>query len=130
MGYVVYVPVLLPQRWNGCNEATTLSQGTDCCPRPPALSGPQCGHRAKTSPRREEGLRSNPEYQDRAFLVAQLVKNPPAVMGDLGSTLGWEDDFGEGKITLSSIPGWSPWGHRESDLTDDWCKNKTQQISW
>ena len=43
------------------------------------------------------------------FLVAQLVKNPPA-MQDLVWFLGWEDPLEEGMATHSSILGWRiPW---------------------
>ena len=47
---------------------------------------------------------------ERASLVAQIVKNPPA-MGVTGvRTLGWEDPLEMGKATDSSILAWRiPW---------------------
>ena len=51
-----------------------------------------------------------------AFIVAQLVKNLPAMAGDLGSipglgrSLGWEDPLEKGKTTHFSILAWRiPW---------------------
>ena len=38
-----------------------------------------------------------------ASLVAQLVKNPPAMQGTLVRFLGWEDPLEKGKATHSSI---------------------------
>ena len=40
----------------------------------------------------------------RAYLVAQLVKNPSAMCG--GSGLDWEDPLEKGKATHSSILAW------------------------
>ena len=43
-------------------------------------------------------------------LVAQLVKNPPAMQETLVQLLGWEDSLEEGIETLSSILAWRiPW---------------------
>ena len=69
-----------------------------------------------------------------ASLVAQLVKNPPA-MGESGPwSLGWEDPLEKGKSTHSSILAWripwtvySPWSCKESDTPERlslslwWC---------
>ena len=64
-----------------------------------------------------------------ASLVAQMVKNPPAMWETWVQSLGWEDPLEEGMATYSSIlglenpqgqrnlVGWSPWGHEESDTT-------------
>ena len=62
----------------------------------------------------------------RAFLVAQLVKNPPAMRETLVRSLGWEDPLEKGKATHSSIRAWripwtvqsSPWGCKETDTTE------------
>ena len=60
-----------------------------------------------------------------ASLVAQLVKNLPAVCKTWVQSLGWEDPLKKGKATHSSILAWrihglySPWGRKESDTTDD-----------
>ena len=46
----------------------------------------------------------------RASLVAQLVKNPPAVRETWVRSLRWEDPLEKGKATHSSIPAWRiPW---------------------
>ena len=45
-----------------------------------------------------------------AFLVAQLVKNPPAMRETWVQSLGWEDPLEKGKATHSSILAWRiPW---------------------
>ena len=45
-----------------------------------------------------------------ASLVAQLVKNPPAVRETWVWSLGWEDPLEKGKATHSSILAWRiPW---------------------
>ena len=41
-----------------------------------------------------------------ASLVAQLVKNPPAMQETWVRSLGWEDPLEEGKATHSSILAW------------------------
>ena len=58
-----------------------------------------------------------------ASLVAQLVKNLPAMRGTWVQFLGWEDPLEKGKATHSSILAWripwtSPWGCKESDMTE------------
>ena len=46
----------------------------------------------------------------RASLVAQLVKNPPAMQETWVWSLGWEDPLKKGKATHSSILAWRiPW---------------------
>ena len=42
----------------------------------------------------------------RAPLVAQLVKNPPAMWETWVQSLGWEDAPEKGKATHCSIPAW------------------------
>ena len=45
-----------------------------------------------------------------SFLVAQLVKNPPARQETLVRSLGWEDPLEKGKATHSGIMAWRiPW---------------------
>ena len=41
-----------------------------------------------------------------AFLVAQMVKNPPAMQETWVHSLGWEDPLEEGIATHSSILAW------------------------
>ena len=58
-------------------------------------------------------------------LVAQLVKNPPAMWETWAQSLGWEESLEKGKAAHSSILEdsmdwripWSPWGNKESDTT-------------
>ena len=45
-----------------------------------------------------------------ASLVAQLVKNPPAMQKTWVRSLGWEDPLEKGKATHSNILAWRiPW---------------------
>ena len=45
-----------------------------------------------------------------SYLVAQLVKNLPAVWETWVQSLGWEDPLKKGKATHSSIHTWGiPW---------------------
>ena len=45
-----------------------------------------------------------------ASLVAQVVKNPPAMKETWVRSLGWEDPLKKGKVTHSSILAWRiPW---------------------
>ena len=70
----------------------------------------------------------------RASLVAQLVKNPPAMQETPVHLLGWEDLLEKGQATHSSILPWriyvfslslyiyifiySPWDCKESDMSE------------
>ena len=56
-------------------------------------------------------------------IVAQLVKNLPAMQEIWVQSLSWEDPLEKGKATYSSILAWnsplySPWGRKESDTTE------------
>ena len=59
-----------------------------------------------------------------ASLVAQLVKNLPAVQETWVRSLGWEDPLEKGKLPTSVLwPGefhalYSLWGHKELDTTE------------
>ena len=67
-----------------------------------------------------------------ASQVVLEVKNLPVDAGDvknMGSVFGWEDPLEEGMATTpvflpgeshgqSSLAGYSPWGHKESDTTE------------
>ena len=54
-----------------------------------------------------------------ASLVAQMVKNLPAMQESWVRSLGWEDPLEKGKATHSSILARRiPWGHKESDTTE------------
>ena len=68
--------------------------------------------------------------EPRASLVAQMVKNPPAMQETWVRSLGQEDPLEESVATHSSIltwrippgqrnlAGYSPWGRKESDMTE------------
>ena len=57
----------------------------------------------------EEGIGCPLQYS-QASLVAQLVKNLPAVQETWVQSLGWEDPLEKGKATHSSILAWrTPW---------------------
>ena len=62
-------------------------------------------------------------------LVAQTIKRLPAMQESRVRLLGWEDPLEKGMATCSSILAWgipwieepggySPWGHKESDMTE------------
>ena len=54
-----------------------------------------------------------------ASLVAQLVKNPPAMQETWVQSLVWEDPLEKGKATHSSILAWRiSWTRKESDTTE------------
>ena len=56
-----------------------------------------------------EGI-SYPLQDTWASLVAQTVKNPPAIQETWVRSLGWEDPLEEGMATHSSIFAWrTPW---------------------
>ena len=56
-----------------------------------------------------EGI-GNPLQYSWASLVAQLVKNPPAMRETWVRSLGWEDPLEKGKATHSSTLAWRiPW---------------------
>ena len=51
-----------------------------------------------------------PFHYSWASLVAQLVKNPPAMWETWVQSLGWEDPLEKGKAIQSSILAWRiPW---------------------
>ena len=59
-----------------------------------------------------------------ASLVAQLVRNLPAMWETKVRSLGWEDPLEKGKATHSNILAWRipwtvyPWGRKESDTAE------------
>ena len=61
-----------------------------------------------------------------------MVKNLPAMQDSWVQSLGQEEPLKNGMATHSSILAWriswteepgrhSPWGHKESDMTEDAC---------
>ena len=60
-----------------------------------------------------------------ASLLAQLVKNPPAMRTTSVPSLGWEDPLEKGKATHSNILAWRiPWGSKQLDTTE-WLHSLT-----
>ena len=67
-------------------------------------------------------------FQERASLMAQMVTNLPAVREAWVQSLGWEDPLEKGIATPVFLPGefhgqrslegYSPRGHKESDMTE------------
>ena len=54
-----------------------------------------------------------------ASLVAQLVKNLPAMRETWVQSLGWKDPLEKGTATLSSILAWRiSWGRKESGTAE------------
>ena len=82
--------------------------------------------------------------QDLIEQGAQTVKNSPSVQEIWIQPLGWEDPLEEGMATRSSIltwriprteaPGYSPWGCKESDMTEQvrlsLYQDRTRAASW
>ena len=68
----------------------------------------------------------------RVSLVAQMVKNPPAVQETWVQSLGWEDPLKEGMATCSSILAWripmdrAAWW--ATVLTDWAAKHSTKEV--
>ena len=52
-----------------------------------------------------------------AYLVAQLVKNPPVTQEIPVGFLGWEDTLEKGKATHPNILAWR-WDRKELDTTE------------
>ena len=86
-----------------------------------------------TTPGRQfqKNIRNNQSIYDIilepwASLVAQLLKNPPAMWETWVWSLGWEDPLEKVTATHSSVLAWKipwtvqsgPWGHKESDTTE------------
>ena len=76
-----------------------------------------------------KGLSSRTITMERASLVTQMVKNPPAMWETWVQSLSWEDPLEKGMATNSSILAWriqwtkepggySPWGHKKWNTTE------------
>ena len=72
-------------------------------------------------------------------LVAQMVKNLPAMKETWIQSLGWEDPMEEGMPShplflpgefhgQRSLAGYSPWGHKESNMTE-WLRTHTHTLN-
>ena len=78
-----------------------------------------------------EGIGSPIQYS-WASLVAQMVKNLPAMWETWVWSLGWEDPLEKGVATLSVIlPGESPWTEEPGGLQSMDCKelDMTERVS-
>ena len=90
-------------------DATASRKPSWATPSPDGLWQPEIGY---------------PLQYSWAPLVAQLVKNPPAMWETWVRSLRWEDPLEKGKATHSSILAWRipwtiyPWGLKESDTID------------
>ena len=61
-----------------------------------------------------------------ASLVAQMIKNLPAMWETRVRSLGWENPLEEGMATHSSILGWRILGQRSLAGYSPWgCKSRT-----
>ena len=100
------------------NKAGTKYAWTNICNE----QGFPCGSASKESTCNDKDLDSipglgrspgegkgNPLQYSWASLVAQLVKNPPAMQETWVPSLGWEDPLEKGKTTHSRIP-WASMG--------------------
>ena len=59
----------------------------------------------------------------RASLVAQMVKNPPAMWETWVPSLGWEDPLEKGMAVHSSILAWRiPWTEEPGGLYSPWVE--------
>ena len=66
--------------------------------------------RGSSRPRNQTHVSLSLTSQAGSSLVAQLVKNPPAIRETWVQSPGWEDPLEEGKATHSSILAWrTPW---------------------
>ena len=88
---------------------SSVGKGSACNAQDPALI-PGLGR----SP--GEGI-GYPLQYSWASLLAQLVKNPPAMQETWVQSLGWEDPLGKGEATRSSILAWRiPWTEEPGGL--------------
>ena len=85
--------------FTGCGDWHMLITGNLCCPNLPYDGG------------------ATFYFREARASLAQLVKNPPAMWETWVWSLGWEDPLEKGKATHSSIL-YSPWGCKESDMTE------------
>ena len=64
------------------------------------------------------------QFEHLASLVAQMVKNPPAMQETWVQSLAWEDPLEKGKAPTPVFwlekfhELYSPWGRKESDATE------------
>ena len=64
-----------------------------------------------------------PLQYSQAYLVAQTVKNPPAMRETWVQSLGWENPLEKGMATHSSILAWRiPWIEEPGGLQSMWLQ--------
>ena len=62
-------------------------------------------------------------FPNLGFLVAQMVKNPPAMRETWVQSLGWGDPLEKGMATHSSILAWRiPWTGEPGGLQSMWSQ--------
>ena len=72
--------------------------------------------------------------------MAQQVKNLPVMQETWVQSLGWEDPLEEEMATTpvflpgkshrqKSLAGYSPWDHKESDMTEHTCRRKELMLT-
>ena len=105
-----------PGSYREADEGRIRTRAPGCCF---CLSPPCSAYRI--SPWSDAWVRKIPWRRDRlpttlfwASLVAQLIKNQPAMRVTWVQPQGWEDLLAKGMATHSSILAWTPWGHTES----------------
>ena len=77
----------------------------------------RCSHRLTDAHKSVLSLAQSPLSLSRASLVAQLVKNPPALQETLVQYLGQEDPLQKEMATHSSILAWEiPWTEEPGGL--------------
>ena len=87
--------------WEGFPDSLVSKESTSNAGDPSSIPGV-----GRSS---EEGI-GYPLQYSWASLMAQLVKNPPAMKETWVQSLGWEDPLEKGKATHSSILTWRiPW---------------------
>ena len=102
MSACIYIPfAVFQQHYTGLPDSSVGKESTCNAGDPGSIPG------SGRSP--GEGI-GYPLQYSWASLVAQLVKNPPAVWDTWVRSLGWEDSLQKGKATHSSILAWRiPW---------------------
>ena len=109
-----YTVLILSYHW--CVPCRSVGKESSCNAGEPG-SIPGLGRSSR------EGI-SYPLQSSWASLVAQLVKNLPAMWTTWVRSLGWEEPLEKGPDAHSSILSWRiswtlyPWGHKESDTTE------------
>ena len=106
-----FVPTLLKQR--ACFLDSSAGKKSACNAGDPSLI-PGAGRSSG------EGI-GYPLQYSWASVVAQMVKNLPAMLETWVQSWGWEDPLEKGMATHSSILAWripQTWGHKELDTTE------------